>query len=710
MQPQRLEVPLFQRPYVWSEERQWEPLWEDVVRVAERQLAAPQEVHQPHFLGAVVLQQMAGQTGHMQQRTIIDGQQRLTTLQFLLDALHAELLGVGATPQAMRIEALVANAEAFRASPHDQFKVWPTNRDRPAFEAVMGAEPPVDYAGMPEKGERIVEGHRFFAERAREWLRAGGEEELAARAAAIELTAREKLQIVVIDLAADENAQEIFETLNARGAPLTAADLVKNFVFQRLLESDADVEAQYEEHWREFETAFWEKEVSVGRLRFPRSSIFLNHWLVARTEDEVVAREVFDRFKRYADHESGQPMGELLVRVHDASWVYRKFIESASAEGSVLDRLSLFAYRTSVLESEVIKPLVLFLLERSEALVPKEQLDKALAVIESWMVRRMLVRATTKGYSRFLPDLIRYVREQGRERVGDVVESLLLEQTSDATYWPDDRDVRAELSQLLVYRRLRRGRLRMVLEAIEDHLRGWVAGQDGFGGERAARGQWNIEHVMPRKWVTNWPLEGGPESSLERDAAVHRLGNLTLLTSKLNSKVSNGPWTGASGKRAALEQHDVLLLNRELLKNSSQRWGEDQIQARTQRMTDAILEVWPVPEGHSSGSGRTLLRKRARVGVADLMQEGLLEKGAVLRARRTQHRQIDVVVCADGSLEIDGQAYSSPSDAAKAITGKPTNGWHFFLVDVPEKLSLKDVRTEYLGRLEAEGDDDEVKD
>ena len=140
MQPQRLVVPLFQRPYVWNEENQWEPLWNDVVRVADRVLNRPTDRHQPHFLGAVVLQQVQKQTGQMQERTIIDGQQRLTTLQLLLDALHAELLSVEAQQPAMRIEPLVTNAEPFCSKPEDRFKVWPTNRDRPAFNAVMGGE------------------------------------------------------------------------------------------------------------------------------------------------------------------------------------------------------------------------------------------------------------------------------------------------------------------------------------------------------------------------------------------------------------------------------------------------------------------------------------------------------------------------------------------------------------------------------------------
>ena len=143
MQPQRLVVPLFQRPYVWNEENQWEPLWNDVVRIADRLLLRPQDRHHPHFLGAIVLQQSPRPTGLMQERTIIDGQQRLTTLQLFLDALHAELVTAEALPPAMRIEPLITNAVPFRSKTEDQFKVWPTNRDRPAFNAVMGAPQPL---------------------------------------------------------------------------------------------------------------------------------------------------------------------------------------------------------------------------------------------------------------------------------------------------------------------------------------------------------------------------------------------------------------------------------------------------------------------------------------------------------------------------------------------------------------------------------------
>src|SRR5262245_14011054 len=117
MQPQRLIVPLFQRPYVWNKENQWAPLWADVARVADRLLAVPTAQHQPHFLGAVVLQQLQNPVGSLQARTVIDGQQRLTTLQLLLDALHAELIAADATQPALRLEALISNPAAFCTHP-----------------------------------------------------------------------------------------------------------------------------------------------------------------------------------------------------------------------------------------------------------------------------------------------------------------------------------------------------------------------------------------------------------------------------------------------------------------------------------------------------------------------------------------------------------------------------------------------------------------
>jgi len=708
--PQRLVVPLFQRPYVWNEENQWEPLWNDMVRVADRVLQQPAAKHHPHFLGAVVLQHVQNPTGSLQERTIIDGQQRLTTLQILLDALHAELLAVSAIAPALRVDALVVNAEPFWTRPEDRFKVWPTNRDRPAFNAVMGAEPPFDHDHLGHSGERMVEAHRFFSLRAREWLSINGTEEVERRATTLETVARELFQMVVIDLAVDENAQEIFETLNARGAQLTAADLIKNFVFQRLLESGADVEVAYEQYWKDFEAAFWEAEISVGRLRYPRSSIFLNHWLIARTGEDVVAREVFARFKTYADFDAGVAMTELLEQIDRAARVYRDFIVGGTNKGETIDRLGLFAYRTSVMESEVVKPLILHLLDPEEEPVPQPQVVKALDVFESWMVRRMLVRATTKNYNQVVTEVIAHLRKSDRTQAGDVLETFLAEQTSASRYWPDDDEVRQELKILPAYRRLRRGRLRMVLEAIEDHMRGFGAGGNGLASQRAPRGQLHIEHVMPQKWVIHWPPpDGGSAREAERDRLIHSIGNLTLLTSRLNTKVSNGPWLGDAGKKEGLAR-DVLLLHRELVKADG--WDDAAIRSRSDVLATLVTEIWPVPEGHRSGFADEKPAPRHAVDVSDLMSAGVFQAGTALRSVRKKFADITATVLSDGRLDVDGVIYATPTQAARAVSGKKIGGWWFW-VEPDSGSSLRELRREYLDSLavdvddEADDDDDE---
>ncbi len=695
-QPQRLLVPLFQRPYVWNEELQWEPLWKDLERVATRLLESPNTPQAPHFLGAVVLQQLQNQTSDLQQRTVIDGQQRLTTLQLLLDALHSEIAQAGAKMAAARLEPLIVNAEAYRRKKEDRFKVWPTNRDRPAFNEVMEAPTPVDYQKLKSKTSRMAKAHHYFAQECREWLGAAGPEKVTERAEALEKSARELLQVVVIDLTANENAQEIFETLNARGAVLTAADLIKNFVFQRLLEQGADVEEAYSSYWEEFETAFWEEEISVGRVKQPRSSVFLNHWLVARTGEEVVAREVFSRFKAYADYDAGCTMLTILEEVRRAAKVYRTFTEQADILDGPLDRVGLFAYRAKTLESEVVKPVVLALLDHKSGALPQDDIEVALGALESWLARRMLIRATAKSYNKIMAELVSVVRNAAAGHVGSTVREFFASQRSEVAYWPDDEEVRSELAEMPVYRKLSRSRLRMVLESIEDNWRGWVPGKNSYSGMRIRRETYVIEHIMPQSWLNNWPLAPG-EIDADRDARIHRLGNLTLLTQHLNASVGNGPWLGDKGKASHLEEKDTVFLNRKVLKDyASKQWDEAAIDSRTGLAIDTILAIWPTPPGHKVTIEKGPAETSVVVEVADLIGAGYLTAGQTLYSRPGKYGGRTSKLLSDGRLEVAGQAFETPSSAGQFVRTKTTNGWNFWRLDPNGGRPLAEIRTEYL--------------
>jgi hypothetical protein len=404
----------------------------------------------------------------------------------------------------------------------------------------------------------------------------------------------------------------------------------------------------------------------------------------------------------------------LLKEIDRAADVYKSFVVQAAEPSGAIDRLGLFVYRTGVLESEVIKPLVLYLLNPEEPPIPEGQLLKSLGVIESWMVRRMLVRATTQSYSQIVAETITQLRKNDRDSAGDVLEAFFAGQTSGSRYWPDDDEVREELKVQPAYRRLGRGRLRMVLEGIEDYLRGWRDDEAGMGGERVSRGMFHLEHVMPQKWAIHWPLPEGSRDENERDHLIHTMGNMTLLTARLNTKVSNGPWLGPDGKKHGLEAHDVLLLNREILRTNADAWTDTAIRARSEKLAKLILEIWPAPEGHRSGFSREKVTSRHRVDLSDLISTGWLEPGRPLFARRQKFADVFATLLPDGRLDIGGVVYATPSEAAKAVTGQSTNGWWFFLADKPAAQSIRDVRREYLesfaADLEEEDADDEVDD
>ena len=703
MQPQRLLVPLFQRPYVWNEERQWEPLWRDLERIATHLQTYPDKPPQPHFLGAVVFQQELTKTSDLQQRTVIDGQQRLTTLQILLDAIHAEISLAGIKVPAARLDPLIRNGEAFCQNQEDAFKVWPTNRDRAAFNEVMAAVPPIKYEALVHKSSRLVKAHQFFTQRCREWLEK--ESDVQRQAEAIERTARDFLQIVVIDLAANENAQEIFETLNARGTQLTAADLIKNFVFQKLMEAKADVELAYSKYWQQFETAFWEQEVSSGRVTQPRSSAFLNHWLIAKTGEEVLAREVFSRFKVYAESQVDTPMAQLVQEIHKSAEIYRKFIEEAENIDGPLDRVALFAYRVKTLESEVVKPVLLTLLER-KACIQEDQMHLALDVLESWLARRMLVRASTNMYNQIMAEVIKVICADSSNMPGTSLQKYFASQRADSTYWPDDAEIKKVLGSMRIYRKLSRTRLRMVLEAVEDHKRGWVKGQTSAAGMRIRRNTYAIEHVMPQSWEKHWPLKEGL-SELERDDNVQKLGNLTLLTKKLNSSVSNKAWLGEFGKAGYFREKDVLLLNSALLSEAADGWDDAKIEKRTQSMIEDILSIWPVPEGHNSSAiGKKIVAKR-EVSIADLLDAGYLSSGHTLHATPAKFHGRAATILPDGRLDVEGNIFDTPSGAGTHLNKGATNGWHFWFVDPVTRKRLGRVRREYLESISLDQDDDE---
>ena len=267
----RYVIPTFQRPYVWTKDDQWDPLWEDVQTVAERYLDKLAEVGEgraalaeqdagSHFLGAVAVQQRPAPTSEPELRHVIDGQQRLTTLQLLLDAAQ-EVLEARGHDEGRRLTRYVLNHEDLTGGDDSLlFKVWPSSADQAAFRRAMEN-------GSPTEGcedSAIVQAHEFFHDQVEQWLTAG-DDDGSRRAHALEAALGSLLELVVIDLDLDDDPNVIFETLNARGTPLLASDLIKNLVLHTAESEGIDPEQLNADHWSEFDDPWWREEAWASR-------------------------------------------------------------------------------------------------------------------------------------------------------------------------------------------------------------------------------------------------------------------------------------------------------------------------------------------------------------------------------------------------------------------------------------------------------------
>jgi uncharacterized protein with ParB-like and HNH nuclease domain len=174
---QRLVVPLFQRPYVWRQELQWEPLWEDIRGVAERHLR--KDITKPHFLGAVVLDQIRQPIGRVNSRLVIDGQQRLTTIQLFVEAFADICAENGQTNYHRALLKLTRNDNPLSEDENEVFKIWPTNSDQEHFRNVMSAKTPAELRKMYKVssnassiGNSIADCYLYFYGEISGWLSA----------------------------------------------------------------------------------------------------------------------------------------------------------------------------------------------------------------------------------------------------------------------------------------------------------------------------------------------------------------------------------------------------------------------------------------------------------------------------------------------------------------------------------------------------------
>jgi len=658
---QQYLIPLFQRGYVWNLADQIHPLWEDLIdrldAVGEFKANAEKvggteklRTMRKHFLGTVVIgSPKGGSSDTIATREVIDGQQRITTLQILLLAFRDVIKPLGDEALDDDLKKLTRNIGKYREKGH-HLKVWPTNVGRDVMQALTELETlDAVCARFPVKGVKrarferplMVQAYLFFhallAAHMRgirfddsatqpndelddlldEALGKDLKEEptiadqvmrsierdntvwipkpelplISERAYLLLETLRDGFQIMSLELEDEDDPQIIFETLNARGAPLQPSDLIRNFLFLQATRKGEDVDSLYNEHWKSFDEKpdenekkagerFWRKEVRQGRLKSVRLDLLLYHYVGLRKCEDLKVAHVFEEFKDWWESTTRNTDTELK-RLTRLAKHFEVFLLPNQTS-----RLGLFCRRMQLLDTSTLTPLIFYFLEHHDAESP--EMEQILGDLESYVVRRFVCGLTTKSYNRIFTT--RLLAELAKERRSDAaaLREKLSNLTGDSQLWPSD----AAFEQGWCYRGLYQGKntskVRAILEALELGRRTTkqelLPLPDGL----------TVEHVMPQKWETNWSIaDKSAEALANRKRLLHSIGNLTLVTSSFNSALSNEAF---AAKRPEIVTTSLLMLNTYFQQFADQDiWDEAKIVDRAEAMFPLAKAVWVRP-------------------------------------------------------------------------------------------------------------------
>lgn len=604
----RLEVPLFQRQYVWNKEQQWEPLWEDISRKFAEYLEGRKDAP-VHFLGAMVLDQKQTPTTHVERRQVIDGQQRLTTLQIFIASFRDFCRAHECEELAKECDAFTLNKGMMADPAIDKFKVWPTQLDRGQFADVISSGSRIDlekkhplvfrkHARRPEPRPRMVEAYLFFYEQTADFFNGSGTEEPLAAEVPVGKRLEEcfqalknALQVVAIDLDQDDDAQVIFETLNARGEPLLPADLLRNFIFLRAARKGEPQETLYNDYWRRFDDPFWRVEVKQGRLLRPRSDLFMQHFLSSRQGVDIPIKHLFIEYKFWIERQ--QPFATVtdeLATLSRQGNDFRRIIEPKA--GDPIFSLAVFL---DTFDVRTCYPLLLAILDVG---IEDQEWLKVSSTLESYLLRRAVCGLTTKNYNRTFLSLTRNLRRDGLTHANLVKQ--LSEQTGESAEWPTDAAFAEAWRSKHVYQTLNNAKVVHILKRLNATF---LRSKNEL---LSVNGALTVEHILPQNWIEHWPLQDGSKgltgvelstaqpqdakaaATRKRNAALQTLGNLTILTRALNSAASNSAWRE---KRAELLRHSLLPINQQL--HGFDTWDEETISGRADVLLKLGLELWP---------------------------------------------------------------------------------------------------------------------
>ena len=539
-------VPRWQRRYRWGQS-DIERLIEDLLTVAE---AGPDATH---YGGTLLTFPEPGAAGVVKTIRVVDGQQRLTTVSILLGCIAAELGPEGQcgdwTAQIIRDHRLTN----YDQPPKKRRKLRLQNGDEEEYR--LGLEGDPTGAGAVAQAWRIT--RRLVAR----------------NDVALLLEGLRRLRVVSIGLVDKEDPQQIFESLNATGRPLTESEKVKNWLLMGL--RDEEQRDLHDNHWKQIERSLGAEHTTEPIDTFLRDVL---RWQTGKVQG---IDQVYEALRRWAVRQEQAGDRPALCRdLARLAGLYGIVTGTAGAHPDAKVERELRHLREMGID--IHRPLTLRLLNDASRLdgtgARTEELARTLAGIGTWTTRLWLADRPTGGMNRAVAEL---AHAQG-PGMGE----------NCTAYWLG---------------RIRRLRNTRVGVPNDEKVRQGIGNRKAYGGsatrsafavlcslmeaehreEAPARGHLTIEHVMPQTLTVDWKRALGTEAEETHGRHRDRLANLTLSGDVTNSEMGAGTF---DAKRRVYDRSSIGMTRR--LADEAE-WGEAEIERRAEDLARRALDRWP---------------------------------------------------------------------------------------------------------------------
>ncbi len=549
-------IPPYQRNYEWEIE-QCHVFWDDLVKVAKSNL---NERKTEHFFGSITyFQTEPACFGDPYKLILIDGQQRITTTMLFLMALRDSLSEDSAKNF---INSKYLKNNNITDEGEYKIKLKQVESDWKIYKKLVMNED-VD---VKEKDSDLYRNYLFFKNKFKSWTKKTGKSATLLMEKGLNF-----FSVITLELQPTinpwENPQEIFESMNSIGKPLSLADLVRNYL---LLGKDADTQENwYRRYWLKME-----KMLPGSISDFIRDFMQGITGTAFKKATESNYKELYSQFKTTFTSWNAE---KILKQFADYSTVYACIVLGNSTGNAKIDAL-LCDLRT--INVTTAYSFLLMLLRRwKEGDFSSEEIIEILDVFKIYTYRRRIMKinaAENKG----LPKLVNKLDTLQKAKNKRNAMFEVVSKQDNSMRLPNDVEIARELETMNFYNF---SYCRLILAMAEEAI---TKNRPDLSDKNL-----QTEHIMPQKLNEEWEKSLGEDYEALHQAYVNTLGNLTLI--RHNQQLGNKSFTE---KQQVYKNNSGLQIAKTMI-TDSEIWNEESINKREKWLADVImLKVFPIPE------------------------------------------------------------------------------------------------------------------